>query len=68
MGWEFPSQPAKAALPTLGATASGCYQVGGGQWQVPRHSRQLVVNLKAAKMLGVTIPQSLLLQADEVVQ
>lgn len=29
---------------------------------------ELVISVKAAKMLGVTIPQSLLLRADEVVQ
>ena len=29
---------------------------------------QLIVNLKAAKTLGLTIPQSLRLRADEVIQ
>jgi ABC-type uncharacterized transport system substrate-binding protein len=31
-------------------------------------NRRLIVNMKAAKALGITIPQALLLSADEVIR
>ena len=34
---------------------------------LPAESFSLVVNLKTARKLGVTIPQSVLLRADEVI-
>jgi hypothetical protein len=35
---------------------------------IQSRAASLVINLKAAKVLGLTIPQGLLLRADEVIQ
>lgn len=40
-----------------------------GEIPMERPTRfQLVINLKTAKVLGLSIPQSLLLRADQVIQ
>jgi putative ABC transport system substrate-binding protein len=67
-------------LPTYGPKMSDLYRrvavsdkilkgAKAGELPIERPTQfELVINLKTAKVLGLTIPQSLLLRANEVIQ
>jgi putative ABC transport system substrate-binding protein len=61
-GFELQRQAAGKVIKILGGTKAGDLPV-----EQPTKF-ELVINMKAAKALGVNIPQSLMLRADEVIQ
>lgn len=79
--WEWPEQAQDGGLMSYGANLAVFWQrialyvdrvlrgVLPADLPVEQPTRvELVINLRVAKALGVTIPQSLLLRADEVIQ
>jgi putative tryptophan/tyrosine transport system substrate-binding protein len=79
--YQFRAFAAAGGLASYGADLTDSYRLAGvytgrilhgekpGDLPIQRATKvELVINLKTAKALGLTIPQSLLLRADEVIQ
>jgi putative ABC transport system substrate-binding protein len=65
--WPAVARAQQPAIPVVGWLLGGPLPTAELPVQLPTKF-EMVVNLKTAKSLGLTVPQSILLSADEVIE